>query len=93
MSVWVYPTVDGWQKSSYSAGDGNCVEVRARRADLAGNNRNSVVLADAGDGICVRNSRHPDGPQLRFTSAEIAAFFAGVKDGEFDELVGERTAG
>lgn len=87
-SVWVYPTADGWQKSSYSAGDGNCVEVRARRADLVGNNRNSVVLADAGDGVVMRNSRHPEGPELRFTSNEMRAFLLGVKDGEFDELLG-----
>lgn len=87
MSEWGYPTADGWQKSSYSAGDGNCVEVRWRRADVEGNNRRSVELAQAGDGVCMRNSRDPDGPQLRFTPAEMQAFILGVKDGEFDDLL------
>jgi len=78
---------DGWKKSSFSAGDGNCVELRWRRSDVEGNNRNSVELARAGDGVCVRNSRFPDGAQLRFTPAEIEAFILGVKAGDFDDLL------
>jgi hypothetical protein len=57
-----------WLKSRHSTADGNCVEV----ALLAG-----------GD-VAVRNSRDPHGPALVYTRAEIAAFIAGVKDGEFD---------
>ncbi|MFF9119037.1 DUF397 domain-containing protein [Streptomyces massasporeus] len=57
-----------WLKSRHSTADGNCVEV----ALLAG-----------GD-VAVRNSRDPHGPALVYTQAEIAAFIAGVKDGEFD---------
>jgi hypothetical protein len=34
----------------------------------------------------VRNSRHPSGPALIYTRAEVAAFLAGVKHGEFDDL-------
>lgn len=58
-----------WRKSTYSGAQGNCVEV----AHLA-----------SGE-VAVRNSRDPGGPSLVFTGDEIAAFFAGVKDGEFDE--------
>lgn len=61
-----------WCKSSYSGAQGNCVEL----APLAGGE------------VAVRNSRHPDGPALVFTRAEMTAFVAGVKDGEFDYTTG-----
>ncbi len=61
-----------WRKSSASNPSGNCVEL----AELAG-----------GD-IAVRNSRHPTGPTIVYTRAEIAAFITGVRSGEFDDLAG-----
>lgn len=60
-----------WQKSRASNSQGACVEF----AKLPG-----------GD-VAVRNSRHPDGPALVYTPAEIEAMLAGVKAGEFDHLV------
>ncbi|GAB2571649.1 DUF397 domain-containing protein [Streptomyces capparidis] len=60
-----------WQKSRRSNSQGNCVEM----AKLPG-----------GD-VAVRNSRHPDGPALIYTRAEIEALILGVKDGEFDGLI------
>jgi hypothetical protein len=59
-----------WRKSTASNPNGNCVEL----AELAN-----------GD-IAVRNSRHPGGPTLVYTPAEIAAFLAGIRGGEFDDL-------
>ena len=37
--------------------------------------------------IALRNAEHPGGPVLVYTYAEIEAFIAGVKDGEFDDLI------
>jgi len=36
--------------------------------------------------IEVRDSKNPDGPILRYTSAEWAAWLDGAKNGEFDHL-------
>lgn len=60
-----------WIKSSHSNAEGNCVEVAALD----------------GGGLAMRNSRDPDGPALVYTPAEVAAFLAGAKDGEFDHLL------
>ena len=59
-----------WRKATASNPSGACVEV----APLPG-----------GD-VAVRNSRHPSGPALVYTRAEIAAFLDGVRNGEFDDL-------
>ncbi|NJC70634.1 DUF397 domain-containing protein [Planosporangium thailandense] len=60
-----------WKKSARSGAVGNCVEL---------------ARLDNGE-IAVRNSRFPDGPTLIYTRAELAAFLAGAKDGEFDDFV------
>jgi hypothetical protein len=59
-----------WRKSRASNPSGNCVEVAA--------------LPD-GD-VAMRNSRHPSGAALVYTRAEVSAFLAGVRNGEFDDL-------
>jgi hypothetical protein len=59
-----------WRKSTHSGQLGNCVEVAS---------------LDSGD-VALRNSRYPSGPALIFNRDEMAAFVAGVKDGEFDDL-------
>jgi len=60
-----------WKKSEYSNPNGECVEV--------------AVLPNGE--IAIRNSRYPTGPALVYTRAEIAAFLAGAKDGEFDHVL------
>jgi hypothetical protein len=62
------------------------VAWRKSRASGAGN---CVELAPLGEGaVAVRHSLDPHGPALIYTSAEIAAFVAGARNGEFDDLVG-----
>lgn len=39
-----------------------------------------------GGTIAVRNSRHPSGPALVYTRAEVAAFVTRIQNGEFDDL-------
>ena len=59
-----------WRKSVHSNPSGNCVEL----APLPGGE------------VAVRNSRYPAGPALIYSRAEMAAFIAGTKNGEFDDL-------
>lgn len=64
-------TSAAWRKSNHSGQLGNCVEA---------------AMLDGGD-VALRNSRYPSGPALIFSRDEMAAFLAGAKDGEFDDVV------
>lgn len=44
----------------------------------------AVEVAMVGEGVALRDSRHPDGDVLYFTVAEWDAFVGGAKNGEFD---------
>jgi hypothetical protein len=45
-----------------------------------------VELRRRAGGVEVRDSKDPDGPVLRFTPAEFAAFLDGARKAEFDHL-------
>lgn len=45
-----------------------------------------VALARTSDGIALRSTNDEAGPVVMFTPAEIEAFLAGAKDGEFDSF-------
>jgi hypothetical protein len=52
------------------------------------NQGNCFELArTGGGGVALRNSKNHAQGILLFTQAELAAFLAGCKDGEFDDLV------
>ncbi|MCZ2524125.1 DUF397 domain-containing protein [Streptomyces sp. HB2AG] len=68
------PAWPHWRKSSFSAGGGNC-------------GGDCVEVAALPDGrIAVRNSKRPEAGTVFFTRSEMAAWVAGAKAGEFDDL-------
>jgi hypothetical protein len=52
-----------WRKSSYTAGQGNCVEVASNVPGM----------------IAVRDSKNPNGPVLRFSTGDWQAFLGSIK--------------
>jgi hypothetical protein len=60
-----------WLKSSRSNGNGG---------------NNCVEVAIAGAAVAVRDSKNPDGPVLRFTSAAWESFVGDAKSGDFDPV-------
>jgi hypothetical protein len=46
-----------------------------------------VELRRHGDAVEVRDSKDPDGPVLRFTPREFAAWLDGARHAEFDHLL------
>jgi hypothetical protein len=57
-----------------------------RKSSYSSAGNDCVELADGGDAVLLRDSKHPDQGHLTFTRSELAAFIAGVKAGEFDGL-------
>lgn len=58
-----------------------------RKSSYSSNNNNCVELADAGDTVLLRDSKHPEAGHFTFTRSELAALIAGAKAGEYDDMV------
>lgn len=71
-----------WRRSSYCEG-GSCVEVAWQRSSKCEQGACTEVAFTAA-GVLVRDGKDSDGPVLRFTREEFAAFVEGIKAGEFD---------
>ncbi|WP_317621507.1 DUF397 domain-containing protein [Streptomyces sp. CBMA123] len=56
-----------WRKSTYSNGQGDCVEIADGFANI----------------VPVRDSKDLRGPALRFSAEAWQAFMAGIRAGEF----------
>jgi hypothetical protein len=66
-----------------STGSTDTPWIKAARSGDAGA---CVELRRRAGGVEVRDSKDPDGPVLRFTPAEFAAFLDGAGKAEFDHL-------
>ena len=60
------------------------------KASASGDGGNCVQLRRRGDVVEVRDSKDPDGPVLRFTPSELAAWLDGARHHEFDHLTDGR---
>jgi hypothetical protein len=56
------------------------------KATRSGQQSACVEMRRTDGGVEVRDSKHPDGPTLKYTKAEFTAWLDGAKKGEFDHL-------
>lgn len=67
-----------WRKSSYSGGDGNCVEIAWRKSSHSGSNGDCVEVGWPQVGVAVRDSKNVSGPTLAFETATWRAFLTRI---------------
>jgi hypothetical protein len=78
-----YGSFNDSSTSKGSRSDLGDIQWRAPSFSAGGN---CFTVGEYGDLIAVRDSKDPEGGTLFFTRSEMAAFVAGVKAGEFDDL-------
>jgi hypothetical protein len=57
-----------------------------RKSSYSVSSGNCVELADAGNAILVRHSKHPEAGHLTVSRSELAALVAAARAGELDHL-------
>ncbi|GAA1013958.1 hypothetical protein STXM2123_3965 [Streptomyces sp. F-3] len=62
------------------------MDIQWRKSSYSEQSGNCLELATVGDLVLVRESDEPD-VVVRTTRAKLAAFLAGAKAGEFDDLL------
>jgi Domain of unknown function (DUF397) len=67
-----------WHASSYSWGNGDCVEVGWHTSSYSCGNGDCVEVAPAADRMLVRDSKDPDGPALTVPTPAWRAFLSTV---------------
>ncbi|HEY3894199.1 MAG TPA: DUF397 domain-containing protein [Pseudonocardiaceae bacterium] len=65
-----------WHPSSYSVGNGNCVQVGWRTSSYSGGNGACVQVAPAPGAVLVRDSKDPGGPALTVPTPAWRAFLS-----------------
>jgi hypothetical protein len=66
-----------WHKSSYSAANGDCVEVGWRKSSYSAGNGGCVEVAwPRVAGVAVRDSKYAAGPTLAFPVTDWRSFVA-----------------
>ena len=63
-----------WHTSSYSWGEGNCVQVGWRTSSYSVGSGNCIEVAPAPDRVLVRDSKDPNGPALTVPTPAWQAF-------------------
>ena len=74
MMIALEPDRIVWRTSSYSTGNGDCVEVGWRTSSYSVGSGNCVEVAPAPDRVLVRDSKDPDGPILAVPTPAWRAF-------------------
>jgi Domain of unknown function (DUF397) len=67
-----------WHTSSYSCGNGDCVQVGWRTSSYSWGNGNCVQVAPAPGQVLVRDSKDPGGPALAVPTPAWRAFLTSV---------------
>jgi hypothetical protein len=65
-----------WRKSSFSASNGDCVEVGWRKSSVSSANGDCVEVAVVAHRVAVRDSKNIAGPVLAFGERPWRAFLA-----------------